>query len=97
LADLSRIAETQTETVPSVFDRLTARRRYVSLAARLKGKAMLIPAGNHAEAVSVGVHSLPVWPEGQKVQKWRNIDILVTLFSGRGAISLHRTAERGRV
>lgn len=45
---------------------------------------MTISALQSGDVVDVGVHRLPVWPEGQKVVNWRNTGILVTKFADHG-------------
>ena len=34
-----------------------------------------------SDSVTIGVHTLPVWPKDQKVQNWRNTSVLVTQFA----------------
>lgn len=55
---------------------------------------MLAPALNSSDSVTIGVHTLPVWPKGQKVEKWLDTGILVTQFTDNEiyAPSLRSTA-----
>jgi len=58
------------------------------------------PARNPGESVTVGVHTLPVWPQGQKVQNWHDTGVLVTQFAdhalyapGLRATALERSTD----
>ena len=42
---------------------------------------MSTSALHSGDSVTIGVHTLPVWPKGQKVQKWFDTDVLVTQFA----------------
>ena len=36
------------------------------------------------DSVTIGVHTLAVWPKGQQIQKWLNTNVLVTQFADNG-------------
>ena len=42
---------------------------------------MPTPISNASDSVTIGAHTLQVWPKGQKIQKWLDTNILVTQFA----------------
>ena len=61
---------------------------------------MSITARHPTESVTIGVHTLPIWPKDQKVQNWRDTGILVTRFTdhplyapGLRAATLERSTD----
>jgi len=51
------------------------------------------PVPAPAGCVMVAGQELPVWPEGQRLQKWFGTDVVVTAFADHGTYAAELTAE----